>query len=282
VSPRALHSRFNEAVGEISGVDWLFGLDEADPWVKTQAFILSTHRVFNFSCSSSQLASKFQRCTVSQDEIRQSFFLSDFPQVFHASYILQVASQRVEQALVPMANFVLGGPGLEKQPFSPINLPALCGRLPVRSSSPAKVPSQTAPLKYRELSGQVSPLRSPIHSIRVSKSPCMRRPVLSNALSIALAQQSTLVDSLVLHETSEKQKQDTTLTPVPHSQIPLVPTHVAPVSPHQDCPRIDLLALVREKRKTKKPQGNKLPMLLLREEQHHCLDPRIPGSESFR
>ena len=35
ISPRALYPGFGEAVGKVSGVDWLFGLDEADPWVKT-------------------------------------------------------------------------------------------------------------------------------------------------------------------------------------------------------------------------------------------------------
>jgi len=35
VSPRALYSQFGETVGKVSGVDWLFGLDETDPWVKT-------------------------------------------------------------------------------------------------------------------------------------------------------------------------------------------------------------------------------------------------------
>lgn len=32
---RALRPQFGETAGRVSGVDWLFGLDEADPWVKT-------------------------------------------------------------------------------------------------------------------------------------------------------------------------------------------------------------------------------------------------------
>lgn len=39
VSPRALHVRFGEAVGKVPGVDWLFGLEESDPWVKTHVII---------------------------------------------------------------------------------------------------------------------------------------------------------------------------------------------------------------------------------------------------
>ena len=35
MSPRTLYPRFGEAAGKVSGVDWLFALDEADPWVKT-------------------------------------------------------------------------------------------------------------------------------------------------------------------------------------------------------------------------------------------------------
>ena len=39
MSPRSLYPRFKETVGKVSGVDWLFGLDEADPWVKTYVVI---------------------------------------------------------------------------------------------------------------------------------------------------------------------------------------------------------------------------------------------------
>ena len=35
VPPRALCLQFGETSGKVSGVDWLFGLDEVDPWVKT-------------------------------------------------------------------------------------------------------------------------------------------------------------------------------------------------------------------------------------------------------
>ena len=39
VSPRVLYPRFGETVGKVSRVDWLFGLDEEDPWVKTYVVV---------------------------------------------------------------------------------------------------------------------------------------------------------------------------------------------------------------------------------------------------
>jgi len=44
ISPHALYPRFGETVGKVSGVDWLFGLDEADPWVKTCVVIYNPTR----------------------------------------------------------------------------------------------------------------------------------------------------------------------------------------------------------------------------------------------
>jgi len=60
VSPRALYPQFGETVGKVSGVDWLFGLDETDPWVKTYVI-----QIANYSPAAvrllfpPQLASKF-------------------------------------------------------------------------------------------------------------------------------------------------------------------------------------------------------------------------------
>ena len=45
ISPRALYSQFGETVGKVSGVDWLFGLDESDPWVKTYVLIHSPRTI---------------------------------------------------------------------------------------------------------------------------------------------------------------------------------------------------------------------------------------------
>ena len=64
VSPRALHLRFGEAVGKVSGVDWLFGLDEADPWVKTCVVVHNpTHSaVHSLSSYSWRVNSNVVRC----------------------------------------------------------------------------------------------------------------------------------------------------------------------------------------------------------------------------
>ena len=48
VSHRALCPRFGETVGKVSGVDWLFGLDDVDPWVRTCVVVI-VHRSFNCS-----------------------------------------------------------------------------------------------------------------------------------------------------------------------------------------------------------------------------------------
>jgi hypothetical protein len=47
VLPRALYPRFGETAGKMSGVDWLFGLDETDPWVKT--YVTSTPSYYRLS-----------------------------------------------------------------------------------------------------------------------------------------------------------------------------------------------------------------------------------------
>ena len=43
MSSRALYPRFGETAGKVSGVDWLFGLDETDPWVKTYVAVSHSH-----------------------------------------------------------------------------------------------------------------------------------------------------------------------------------------------------------------------------------------------
>lgn len=191
-------------------------------------------------------------------------------------------SQRVDQALVPVRDFVIGSVGLQTRRFSPNNLPEPLGDgLIVKSSPPVEVSGLSVPLDPRKLSGQGSPLRSPTRTSRVEKSPYMRRSTRATTPpSIGLAHQTTLVDSLIQHSTSEQQKPDRTNSPP--SQIPLAPTAAATVSPHQDCPRIDLVALVRDKQKAEKLQKKKSYALRLREEPHHRVDPRGPGSEKFR
>ena len=45
IPTRTLHPRFGETVGRVSGVDWLFALDEIDPWVKTYVIFHGLHTV---------------------------------------------------------------------------------------------------------------------------------------------------------------------------------------------------------------------------------------------
>ena len=101
--------------------------------------------------------------------------------------------------------------------------------------------------------------------------------------SIDLAMQSTLVDSLVdslaPHNNSEPLKPETS---VPFSQIPLAPTTAATASLCQDCPRIDLVALVREKQKVKKLQKKKLSAPTLQKGQRRRVVPQDSSHEKSR
>ena len=56
ILPRALYSRFGETVRRVPDVDWLFALDETDPWVKTYVVLHNTYTtvclaVYSFSHS---------------------------------------------------------------------------------------------------------------------------------------------------------------------------------------------------------------------------------------
>lgn len=103
-------------------------------------------------------------------------------------------------------------------------------------------------------------------------------PTANHPPSIDLAQESTLIDSLPAHDTSGQPKPDRTSVP----RSPVSPFQKAPstVLLPENCPRIDLIALVREKQKTKKVPKQKL--LAPREELHRRVEPRGPSSESFR
>lgn len=154
-------------------------------------------------------------------------------------------------------------------------------RLAVRTPPSAKVADLPVPLDSQKLSGQFSPLKSPTHSSRIEKLPNVPRSTTTNIPPpIGLARQSTLVDSLAPQDTSEKPNQD--CISAPPSQPSLFPTAASTVSPLKDCPRIDLIALVREKQKTKKVQKKKPSVFLLREDPHRRVDPRGHSSEGFR
>ena len=151
-----------------------------------------------------------------------------------------------------MRNFIIGCPALQTRRFSPDDLSELRrGESTVRPSPPAKITDLSASINAPKISGRVSLLGSPTHGSRVEKSPYTRRSARTTTPpSIDLAKQSTLVDSLALHDNSKRPEQDN--TSALFSQIPLAPAAAAAVPPRKDCPRIDLIALVREKQKAKK------------------------------
>ena len=268
MSPRVLYPRFGETAGKASGVDWLFGLDEADPWVKTYVVVhcprtticLGGYSLSPYSWRANSNVVRYQLHPSALGVVRL-YRLSDRSQVFHASYVLQVVSKRVDQALVPMRNFIVGSAGLQTRRLSPddVSEPKQ-DELAIRPSPPAKTPGLSAPLDAQKLSGRVSLLRSPARDSSAEKAPYMRRSSRADApTSIELANQSTLVDSLAPHDNSEQLKQDP--TPVPFPQAPSVPTITTTAPLYQDCPRIDLVALVREKQKAKMLQRKKLSAL---------------------
>ena len=189
---------------------------------------------------------------------RSSCRLSDCSQVFHASYVLQVVSKRVDKELVPMRDFVIGSASLQTRRLSPNNLSEpRRDELTVRLPTPVLAADLSVPFDARKPPDRVSPLRTPIRDAKVKKSPHMRRSSRINVPPLTgLAEQNTLVDSLVPHDNSEQLKQDTTLVPPP--QIPLLPTTTTTAPFCLDCPRIDLVALVREKQKATKLRKQKL------------------------
>ena len=99
--------------------------------------------------------------------------------------------------------------------------------------------------------------------------------------SVGQAKRSTLVDFVEPHDNSEQQKQDR--TSVSFSPLPLFPTTTGTTVPLcQDCPRIDLVALVREKQKTRKIRKKKLSVVLLQKEQYRRVIPEDLNSEKSR
>jgi len=157
-----------------------------------------------------------------------------------------------------MRDFIIGSPRLQTQYLTPSNFSEpRRDEFAVRLSPPAESTSLPVPFNAGKPSGRVSSLRSPVRDSRVEKSPYMRRSSRTEIPPlIGLAEQSTLVDSLAPYENMEQPKQDT--TSVPSRQIPLLPPTPATAPLCQDCPRIDLVALVREKKKAKRLQKKKL------------------------
>jgi len=153
-----------------------------------------------------------------------------------------------------MRNFIIGSVGPQTQLFplhSFSEQPR--GESIVGVSPPAKVTRLSAPLDAPKISGQVSPPRSSLRDSRVEQSPYALRK--NTSPSIELAKQSILVDSLSSHDNLERTKQNSPSVPPP--QTPSAPTAATTVPRYQDCPRIDLVTLVREKQKAKKLQKKK-------------------------
>jgi len=273
ISPRVLYPRFGEAVGKVFGVDWLFGLDETDPWVKTYAFFHSPHTIARsvvyFFPHSWRANSNVVRNWLRSPR-KKIDNLSDRSQVFHASYVLHVVSKRADQTLVPMRNFIVGSADLQTQ--RPTLSEPRRDDFTVGASPPAKLTNSSVPLDAPKISRRVSPLRSPPREFRLEKSPYARRP--NTPPSIGLAKQNTLVDPLVQHDSSKQPKRDSTF-----SQTPLA---AAPVPFYHDCPRIDLVALVREKQKAKKLKKMKLSVPPLQKVQRRRVIPRDSSYERFR
>ena len=159
-----------------------------------------------------------------------------------------------------MRNFIIGGAGLQTRHFSLDGwLEPRREEVIVRSSPPMKATDFPSPLDPRNLPSRVGPPRSPTRDSRVEKSPYMRRSSgIITPPSVYLAQQSTLVGSLALHDSLKQPNQDPTSVPVP--QIPPALTVDTAVPLFRDCPWIDLVALVREKQKAKKLQKQKPPL----------------------
>ena len=170
-----------------------------------------------------------------------------------------------------MRNFVIGSADLRTQCF-PLSEPRH-DEFPVRPSPPAKVTGSSVPLGTPKISSRVSPLRPPLRDFRLGRLPQARG---TNAPpSIDPAKQSTLVASLVPHDESKQPN-----TSVPFSQTPLMAATAVPLC--QDCPRIDLVAFVREKQKAKKLQKKKLSAPPLQKEQRRRVIPQDSSYEKFR
>ena len=178
-----------------------------------------------------------------------------------------------------MRNFIIGSAGSQTQRFSPNNLSKPPrNESTVRSPPPAKVTGLSAPLDTPKIFGRMSLLRSPLRDSRVEQSPYARRK--DPPPSVDLAKQNILVDSLAPHDHSERTKQNSASVQLP--QIPLAPAAATAVPLCQDYPRIDLVALVREKQKAKKLQKKKLTVPPLQKERRRRVIPQDSSYEESR
>jgi len=174
-----------------------------------------------------------------------------------------------------MRNYIVGGAG--PQPLNSLSEQPR-GESTVGISPPANVTGLSAPLNAPKISGHVSLPRSPPRDSRVEQSLYALR---KNAPpSVDPAKQSILVDSLTPHDNSERTKQNS--PSVSPSQIPSAPTAATTVPRYQDCPRIDLVTLVREKQRAKKLQKKKLTAPPPQKERRRRVAPQGSGYEKSR
>ena len=179
-----------------------------------------------------------------------------------------------------MRDFVIGS-SLKTRRFSPEDLlEPLDNELTARLPPPTKVTSLSAPVDVRELFGHASSLRSPTLIPPGEGSPRVRGLAKISTPPIDVAQQGTPVGPLTPHDTPGQLEQDR--TPVPTLQIPLIPTAAATAPPCLDCPRIDLVALVREKQKAKRLRKGGPSAPFLPDEPLRRVDSQGPRSQKLR
>ena len=181
-----------------------------------------------------------------------------------------------------MKNFIIGSPGLQTRSFPPSNLSEPWhDELTLKSPPPPNATDLPAPPDALKLSDQISPPRSPAPDSRSEKPLYARVSTRINApLSAEPARRKTPIGSVAPHDRSERQRQDR--ASIPFSPIPLAPAAATAVPLFQECPRIDLVALVREKHKARKLQKQKLSVALLQKEKYRRVIPRDSSSEKFR
>ena len=176
-----------------------------------------------------------------------------------------------------MRNFIIGG--ARPQPLNCLSEQP-CGESTVRTHPPTKVTGVSAPLDAPKISGHPSPPRSPLRDSRVEQS---LYAVQKNAPpSIDPAKQSILVDSLTPHRDDNLERTKQYNPSVPPPQIPSAPVAATNVPCYQDCPRIDLVTLVREKHKAKKLQKKKLTAPSPQKERRRRVIPQGSSYEKSR
>jgi len=178
-----------------------------------------------------------------------------------------------------MRNFIVGSASPQTQLFllnSLLEQPR--SESTVGSPPSAKIIGVSAPPNAPKITDQVFPPRSSLRDSRVGRSLYVLRK--KTPPSIDLATQKILVDPLTPHDNSERTKQN--IPSVPPSQLPSAPAAATSVPRYRDCPRIDLVTLVRENQMAKKLQKKKLTAPPPQKERRRCVIPQGSGYEKSR